>query len=68
MLLEWKHVVAALSVRPYFSCQGHNSETTRDISKKQLLCVQNLFGEHHPVRPAVVFLFQHQMGVDKYTN
>jgi hypothetical protein len=33
-----------------FSCPGHNSETTKGI----LFCVQNLFGEHYRVQPALV--------------
>jgi hypothetical protein len=31
-------------------CLWHNSDTTRGIPS----CVQNLFGEHHPVQPALV--------------
>jgi hypothetical protein len=35
-------------------CPGHNSQTTRDINKKYFFCVQNLFGEHLPLNPALV--------------
>jgi hypothetical protein len=33
-------------------CPGHNSKTTQG----KLFCVQNLFREHHPVQPTLVFL------------